>query len=229
MSKILVVEDDLAMCELLQEVLIGEGFEVCCAHCGEAALESIKKENPSLILLEVMLPKIDGITLARHISSQSLTPIIMLTARDDEATMLEGYAAGADHFLSKPFKVPELLVRIQAILRRVGKQQTHLNLETHKENGVSSLQMLKEKVSGLPLTETELSLVTYLINHHDIVVDKSRLQMDVLKKELSPFDRNLDMHVSNIRRKFNNAGLSKQHIKTIRGKGYCFVLDLKWT
>lgn len=133
-----------------------------------------------------MLPKIDGITLARHISSQSLTPIIMLTARDDEATMLEGYAAGADHFLSKPFKVPELLVRIQAILRRVGKQQTHLNLETHKENGVSSLQMLKEKVSGLPLTETELSLVTYLINHHDIVVDKSRLQMDVLKKSSAP-------------------------------------------
>ena len=216
MSRILVVDDDIALCNLLQEVLQDEGYDVDCVHCGESALEFIQTHSVDLVLLDVMLPKLDGYQVARRICQRFATPILMLTALGDEASMLDGLQAGADHFLAKPFNVPELLARITAILRRVG-------LERQRQNYVGATEDLAEQFLRLPLTETESELLQYLIKNADVVVSKSDLQINILKKELCPFDRNLDMHISNIRRKLLQSGLSKQHIKTVRGRGYSFI------
>ncbi|MEC6898466.1 DNA-binding response regulator [Photobacterium sp. NCIMB 13483] len=216
MSKILVVDDDVQLCELLTEVLEDEGHDVSCVHCGESAIEYLQNKGVDLVLLDVMLPNLDGMQVARRICQRFATPILMLTALGDEATMLDGLQAGADHFITKPFKVPELLTRISAILRRVGLERQRHNIRSGEEN-------MAAEMSRLPLTSTEAELLEYLIKHDGIVVSKAELQKQVLKKELSPFDRNLDMHISNIRRKIVLAGMSKLHIKTVRGRGYSYT------
>ncbi|NOH35110.1 response regulator transcription factor [Vibrio chagasii] len=216
MSRVLVVDDDIQLCELLGEVLENEGYHVDTVHCGEAALEFIQSNPVDLVLLDVMLPNLSGIQVARRICQRFATPILMLTALNDDASMLDGYQAGADQYIAKPFNVPELLTRIKVILRRVG-------FERRRQSLASSNHGLCEQISRLPLTGTEKDLLDYLIKNDGIVVSKSDLQIHVLKKELCPFDRNLDMHISNIRRKLVQAGLSKQHIKTVRGKGYSYL------
>ncbi|MCG9559448.1 response regulator transcription factor [Vibrio kanaloae] len=216
MSRVLVVDDDIQLCELLGEVLENEGYHVDTVHCGESALEFIQSRPVDLVLLDVMLPNLSGIQVARRICQRFATPILMLTALNDDASMLDGYQAGADQYIAKPFNVPELLTRIKVILRRVG-------FERQRQSLASSDRGLCEQFSRLPLTGTEKDLLDYLIKHDGIVVSKSDLQIHVLKKELCPFDRNLDMHISNIRRKLVQAGLSKQHIKTVRGKGYSYL------
>ncbi|PAU38905.1 DNA-binding response regulator [Vibrio coralliilyticus] len=216
MSRILVVDDDIELCALLVDVLSVEGYQVESVHCGESALQYIEKKPVDLVLLDVMLPKLNGMQVAKRICQRFATPILMLTALNDEASMLDGYQAGADQYIAKPFKVPELLTRIKAIFRRVG-------LEKQRQSGCQSSAGFAEHLSGVPLTGTESDLLNYLMRHDGVVVSKAELQIEVLKKELSPFDRNLDMHISNVRRKLVEAGLSKQHIKTVRGKGYSFV------
>ncbi|MEZ9187144.1 response regulator transcription factor [Vibrio splendidus] len=216
MSRVLVVDDDIQLCELLGEVLENEGYHVDTVHCGESALEFIQSHPVDLVLLDVMLPNLSGIQVARRICQRFATPILMLTALNDDASMLDGYQAGADQYIAKPFNVPELLTRIKVILRRVG-------FERQRQSLASSNQGLCEQLSRLPLTGTEKDLLDYLVKNDGIVVSKSDLQIHVLKKELCPFDRNLDMHISNIRRKLVQAGLSKQHIKTVRGKGYSYL------
>lgn len=219
MSRVLVVDDDIQLCELLGEVLENEGYHVDTVHCGESALEFIQSHPVDLVLLDVMLPNLSGIQVARRICQRFATPILMLTALNDDASMLDGYQAGADQYIAKPFNVPELLTRIKVILRRVG-------FERQRQSLVSSNQGLGEQLARLPLTGTEKDLLDYLVKNDGIVVSKSDLQIHVLKKELCPFDRNLDMHISNIRRKLVQAGLSKQHIKTVRGKGYSYLESL---
>ncbi|WP_412494859.1 response regulator transcription factor [Vibrio cyclitrophicus] len=219
MSRVLVVDDDIQLCELLGEVLENEGYHVDTVHCGESALEFIQSHPVDLVLLDVMLPNLSGIQVARRICQRFATPILMLTALNDDASMLDGYQAGADQYIAKPFNVPELLTRIKVILRRVG-------FERQRQSLASSNQGLGEQLARLPLTGTEKDLLDYLVKNDGIVVSKSDLQIHVLKKELCPFDCNLDMHISNIRRKLVQAGLSKQHIKTVRGKGYSYLESL---
>ncbi|WP_299013004.1 response regulator transcription factor [uncultured Photobacterium sp.] len=216
MSQILIVDDDIQLCTLLQEVLTEEGFDVHCEHCGESGLAYMQNHAIDLVLLDVMLLNIDGLQVARRICQRFATPILMLTALGDEPSMLEGLQAGADNYLAKPFRVPELLARITVILRRVG-------LERQRQSINHCQSSLTERIARLPLTGTEFELLEYLLKNNGVVVSKAELQKEVLKKELSPFDRNLDMHVSNIRRKMVKSGLSKQHIKTVRGKGYSFI------
>ena len=219
MSRVLVVDDDIQLCELLGEVLENEGYHVDTVHCGESALEFIQSHPVDLVLLDVMLPNLSGIQVARRICQRFATPILMLTALNDDASMLDGYQAGADQYIAKPFNVPELLTRIKVILRRVG-------FERQRQSLASSNQGLGEQLARLPLTGTEKDLLDYLVKNDGIVVSKSDLQIHVLKKELCPFDRNLDMHISNIRRKLVQAGFSKQHIKNVRGKGYSYLESL---
>ncbi|MDF4942091.1 response regulator transcription factor, partial [Vibrio parahaemolyticus] len=165
---------------------------------------------------DVMLPNLNGMQVARRICQRFATPILMLTALNDENSMLDGYQAGADQYIGKPFNVAELLMRIKAILRRVG-------LERQRQTMCSTVQTISDQLNSLPLTSTEAELLSYLVKNQGVVISKAELQTEVLKKELSPFDRNLDMHISNIRRKLVEAGLSKQHIKTFRGKGYSYL------
>ncbi|MDW2113058.1 response regulator transcription factor [Vibrio sp. 1731] len=216
MSRVLIVDDDVPLCELLEAVLQEEGYIVSSVHCGESALQYMEKTPVDLVLLDVMLPNLNGMQVARRICQRFATPILMLTALNDENSMLEGYQAGADQYIGKPFNVAELLMRIKAILRRVG-------LERQRQTMCSTVQTISDQLNSLPLTSTEAELLSYLVKNQGVVISKAELQTEVLKKELSPFDRNLDMHISNIRRKLVEAGLSKQHIKTFRGKGYSYL------
>ncbi|AVF92727.1 DNA-binding response regulator [Vibrio diabolicus] len=216
MSRVLIVDDDVPLCELLEAVLQEEGYIVSSVHCGESALQYMEKTPVDLVLLDVMLPNLNGMQVARRICQRFATPILMLTALNDENSMLDGYQAGADQYIGKPFNVAELLMRIKAILRRVG-------LERQRQAMCSTVQTISDQLNSLPLTSTEAELLSYLVKNQGVVISKAELQTEVLKKELSPFDRNLDMHISNIRRKLVEAGLSKQHIKTYRGKGYSYL------
>ncbi|MDA0385346.1 response regulator transcription factor [Vibrio owensii] len=216
MSRVLIVDDDVPLCELLETVLQEEGYIVSSVHCGESALQYMEKTPVDLVLLDVMLPNLNGMQVARRICQRFATPILMLTALNDENSMLDGYQAGADQYIGKPFNVSELLMRIKAILRRVG-------LERQRQAMCSTVQSISDQLGSLPLTGTEAELLSYLVKNQGVVISKAELQTKVLKKELSPFDRNLDMHISNIRRKLVEAGLSKQHIKTFRGKGYSYL------
>ncbi|EHK9124699.1 response regulator transcription factor [Vibrio parahaemolyticus] len=216
MSRVLIVDDDVSLCELLEVVLQDEGYTVSSVHCGESALQYMEKTPVDLVLLDVMLPNLNGMQVARRICQRFATPILMLTALNDENSMLDGYQAGADQYIGKPFNVAELLMRIKAILRRVG-------LERQRQTICNTAQSISDQLTSLPLTSTEAELLSHLVKNQGVVISKSELQTEVLKKELSPFDRNLDMHISNIRRKLVEAGLSKQHIKTFRGKGYSYL------
>ncbi|EIW7481560.1 TPA: response regulator transcription factor [Vibrio parahaemolyticus] len=216
MSRVLIVDDDVPLCELLEVVLQDEGYTVSSVHCGESALQYMEKTPVDLVLLDVMLPNLNGMQVARRICQRFATPILMLTALNDENSMLDGYQAGADQYIGKPFNVAELLMRIKAILRRVG-------LERQRQTICNTAQSISDQLTSLPLTSTEADLLSHLVKNQGVVISKAELQAEVLKKELSPFDRNLDMHISNIRRKLVEAGLSKQHIKTFRGKGYSYL------
>ncbi len=130
MSCVLVVDDDVQLCELLAEVLEGEGYHVNTVHCGESGLEFIQSNPVDLVLLDVMLPNLSGIQVARRICQRFATPILMLTALNDDASILDGYQAGADQYIAKPFNVPELLARIKVILRRVGFERQRQSLES---------------------------------------------------------------------------------------------------
>ncbi len=216
MSRVLIVDDDVPLCELLEVVLQDEGYTISSVHCGESALQYMEKTPVDLVLLDVMLPNLNGMQVARRICQRFATPILMLTALNDENSMLDGYQAGADQYIGKPFNVAELLMRIKAILRRVG-------LERQRQTICNTAQSISDQLTSLPLTSTEAELLSHLVKNQGVVISKAELQTEVLKKELSPFDRNLDMHISNIRRKLVEAGLSKQHIKTFRGKGYSYL------
>ncbi|MDF4483475.1 response regulator transcription factor [Vibrio parahaemolyticus] len=216
MSRVLIVDDDVPLCELLEVVLQDEGYTLSFVHCGESALQYMEKTPVDLVLLDVMLPNLNGMQVARRICQRFATPILMLTALNDENSMLDGYQAGADQYIGKPFNVAELLMRIKAILRRVG-------LERQRQTICNTAQSISDQLTSLPLTSTEAELLSHLVKNQGVVISKAELQTEVLKKELSPFDRNLDMHISNIRRKLVEAGLSKQHIKTFRGKGYSYL------
>ncbi|EIO5873767.1 response regulator transcription factor [Vibrio parahaemolyticus] len=216
MSRVLIVDDDVPLCELLEVVLQDEGYTVSSVHCGESALQYMEKTPVDLVLLDVMLPNLNGMQVARRICQRFATPILILTALNDENSMLDGYQAGADQYIGKPFNVAELLMRIKAILRRVG-------LERQRQTICNTAQSISDQLTSLPLTSTEAELLSHLVKNQGVVISKAELQTEVLKKELSPFDRNLDMHISNIRRKLVEAGLSKQHIKTFRGKGYSYL------
>jgi len=216
MSRVLIVDDDVPLCGLLETVLQEEGYTVSSVHCGESALQYMEKTPVDLVLLDVMLPNLNGMQVARRICQRFATPILMLTALNDANSMLDGYQAGADQYIGKPFNVSELLMRIKATLRRVG-------LERQRQAMCSTVQSISDQLDSIPLTGTEAELLSYLVKNQGVVISKAELQTQVLKKELSPFDRNLDMHISNIRRKLVEAGLSKQHIKTFRGKGYSYL------
>lgn len=218
MAFILVVDDDLQLCELLAEILIDDGHQVHCEHCGESALVYMQAHSVDLVLLDVMLPNLNGLEVAKQICQSFAVPILMLTALADESSMLDCLQSGADQYISKPYNVPELLTRINAMLRRV-------SLEKRRKT-ITNQSALSQQIAELALTATEAGLLAYLFSRQDMVITKAELQKKVLKKDLCAFDRNLDMHISNIRRKMIKSGLSKLLIRTVHGKGYSFCAQL---
>ncbi|ARD44587.1 response regulator [Colwellia sp. PAMC 21821] len=224
--KLLLIDDDKELAELLTDYLATEGFELVSCHDGISGLEKAFDNKISLILLDVMMPGLTGFEVLKALGGNHKTPILMLSAKGDNASRILGLELGADDYLPKPFQHRELLARINAILRRIdivknSKEQTSALFV----NGVK-LNHATRQVSChdqfIELTGTEYQIIEHLMEKPGEIVSKNEISEQVLKRKLSAFDRSIDMHVSNIRRKLLPFSPSDK-LKTIRGAGYIFL------
>jgi two-component system response regulator CpxR len=225
-QKILIIDDDKELTELLTEYLSYEGFELEACHDGVAGLARAYDESFSLILLDVMMPKLNGFEVLKALGGQHKIPILMLTAKGDNDDRVLGLELGADDYLAKPFQHRELLARINAILRRI-------NIVKTNENSINNQQINAVKIDHatrqvfcheqlVELTGTEFQILDLLMNSASKIVSKNIISEQILKRKLSAFDRSIDMHISNIRRKLLEFSPSDK-LKTIRGAGYIFL------
>ncbi|CCN69169.1 response regulator [Vibrio nigripulchritudo] len=227
MAHILLVDDDTELTSLLSDILTFEGFEISQANDGQAGLDAVD-ENVDLILLDIMMPKLNGMEMLKKLRENWQTPVLMLTAKGEEIDRVIGLELGADDYLPKPFSDRELMARIRAILRRTQNNDSNGN----KEPDCTAYQDLKvypgkqEAYCGdalLDLTTTEFALLSHFVANPGETLTKETLSLDVLGKRLAPFDRAVDMHVSNLRKKLPLRSDNKPRIKTLRGRGYMLV------
>ncbi|MBY5923288.1 response regulator [Ferrimonas balearica] len=227
MNRILLVEDDQGLCELLGQLLELEGFALTVRQDGPSGLTAAMSGDHDLVLLDVMLPGLNGFDLLRQLRQKSNIPVLMLTARGDDIDRVVGLEIGADDYLPKPFNDRELIARIRAILRRTRDQETPSSgLDELICDDLTLYPRRQEAWANgalLPLTATEFSLLYELTQHPGEVVSKDKLSETVLGKKLMPFDRSLDMHLSNLRRKLPERADHRPRVKTIRGKGYIWL------
>ncbi|MBC8954427.1 MULTISPECIES: envelope stress response regulator transcription factor CpxR [Xenorhabdus] len=227
MHKILLVDDDRELTSLLKELLEMEGFNVVIAYDGEQALQYIDS-SIDLLLLDIMMPRKNGIETLKELRQYHQTPVIMLTARGSDLDRVLGLELGADDYLPKPFNDRELVARIRAILRRSNwsEQQADVGtpiLEIDKLQLNPGRQEASFDGAILDLTGTEFTLLYLLAQHLGQVVSREHLSQEVLGKRLTPFDRAIDMHISNLRRKLPNRTDDLPWFKTLRGRGYLMV------
>ncbi|TVL09836.1 response regulator [Shewanella algae] len=227
MSRILLIDDDLGLAELLGQLLELEGFELTLAHDGQSGLELAITNDYDLILLDVMLPKLNGFEVLRELRGKKQTPVLMLTARGDEIDRVVGLEIGADDYLPKPFNDRELVARIRAIIRRANITPLDIPQSGIQTIGDLSLDSARQEAycneQLLLLTGTEFSLLYTLANQAGELIGKDELSETVLGKKLMPFDRSLDMHLSNLRKKLPERSDGRPRVKTIRGKGYIWI------
>lgn len=215
-----MVDDDAELCALLTEYLEREGFHVECEHEGNAGLARALEGKCELVILDVMLPGLDGFEILRRLRERSRVPVIMLTARAEDMDRIIGLELGADDYLPKPFNTRELAARVRAILRRL----SHPPADSGKleVNGISvdpgSRTTLRD---GQPveLTTFEFDILELLMRNAGRVLSRDALMEQMYNRKATPFDRSIDMHVSHLRRKLENG---RPLIKTVRGVGYQF-------
>lgn len=229
MNNILLVDDDRELTLLLKELLEIEGFNITVAHDGEQSL-SLLDSSINLLLLDIMMPKKNGINTLKELRQHHHTPVIMLTARGSELDRVLGLELGADGYLPKPFNDRQLVARIRAILRRSNWNEQQQHVDTNAPTlDVDGLQLNTGRQEAsfdgkvLDLTGTEFTLLYLLANHLGQVVSRELLSQEVLGKRLTPFDRAIDMHISNLRRKLPNRKDGHPWLKTLRGRGYLMV------
>lgn len=220
-SKILIIEDDKTVNDLLTKNLVDLGYAVDSAFDGEAGLQIALQNDYQIILLDVMIPKLDGFRVLEVLRTKKSTPVLMLTAKGGEEDRICGFKTGADDYLSKPFNMAELELRIHAILRRTQvlpkNEISSASIEFNKKTG-----LVKIRQQEVVFTPLEFDLLYTLVEEHGEVLSKAQLYQRVLLKEFSRYDRTLDMHISKIRKKITSAGMAVNTIKTVRGLGYCF-------
>ncbi|HEK2786592.1 envelope stress response regulator transcription factor CpxR [Proteus mirabilis] len=229
MHKILLVDDDRELTSLLKELLEMEGFNVVLATDGEQALKLLDA-SIDLLLLDIMMPRKNGIETLKELRQNFQTPVIMLTARGSDLDRVLGLELGADDYLPKPFNDRELVARIRAILRRSNwSEQKQTDGNTSPILQVDKLQLNPGRQEAsfdnepLELTGTEFTLLYLLAQHLGQVVSREHLSQEVLGKRLTPFDRAIDMHISNLRRKLPERTDGQPWFKTLRGRGYLMV------
>lgn len=226
MSKLLLVDDDIELTELLSTLLELEGFDVETANNGLEALQKLN-ESYKLVLLDVMMPKLNGIETLKEIRKVSNVPVMMLTARGEDIDRVLGLELGADDYLPKPFNDRELIARIKAILRHSASPSNNIsNVEILSFDGITlhfSHGIATYNEENLNLTDYEFKILCLLLKSKVNVVSREELSLEVMEKPLTPFDRSLDMHISNLRRKLPERKNKSSWFKTLRGKGYALV------
>jgi two-component system response regulator CpxR len=226
MEKVLIIDDDVALCELVTEYLEPLGFQVEAVNRGDTGAERALQGKHSIVVLDVMLPGLNGFEVLRRIRETSKMPVLMLTARGDDVDRIVGLEIGADDYLPKPFNPRELAARIRAILRRSSSEQSQeagqrLSIgDVEMETGTRLVRRAGEVVE---LTAVEYDVLEKLLRAAGRVMTREELSKDVLGRSLSPFDRSIDMHISNLRKKLGHRVGAAERIKTIRGVGYIYA------
>lgn len=223
---VLLVDDDVELVDLLRDYLNQEGFAVLTAHDGAAGLAALSA-SVDMVVLDVMMPGFDGIETLTRIRASSTVPVIMLTARGDEADRIAGLELGADDYVPKPCTPRELTARIRAILKRAGTTATPLAYPiTIGTLTIWPAQRRAER-SGqrIELTSTEFSLVELLVRKAGQAVTKAELSQEALGRPLTPFDRSIDVHMSSIRHKLGRRPDGRSSIQTVIRKGYQLIVD----
>ncbi len=221
-NRILLADDDEELAQLLRDFLEREGFEVALAHTADEALAAARAEPFDALVLDVMMPGRSGLDALRELRRESALPVLMLTALGEDIDRILGLELGADDYLPKPCNPRELAARLRAVLRRA-RGEGHEAL-TDLRNGPIALRAASRSVSvdGRPvaLTATEFDLLVLLLREAGRVVSKERISQTVLGRPLGPFDRSIDVHVSNLRRKLGDAADGASPITTIHRSGY---------
>jgi len=228
MNKILLADDDLELSEMLIEYLTSEGFEVEAAFDGKTTLQMLNAKQYDLLVLDVMMPHMNGFDVLRELRATSSIPVLMLTARGDDVDNVVGLELGADDYLAKPCNPRVLVAHMRAILRRADKKNTSPHqLQTSIKLDDITLDNESRQVSvnnkPVSLTSTEYQVLEHLLENAGKVVKKDALSEAALGRKLSPYDRSLDMHVSNLRKKLGLLPNGSERIKTIRSIGYQYV------
>src|SRR6202051_5078962 len=226
MDHVLVIDDDVELCALVQEYLTAEGFSLKAVHDGEQGLKQALTGEYTLVVLDVMLPGINGFEVLRRIRSVSKIPVLLLTARGEDVDRIVGLEIGADDYLPKPFNPRELVARIRAILRRSRKGREQDVPEVLRVGDVElepATRSVLHRGKPVDLTSVEFALLQVLLREAGRVVTREALVDEVLGRKFSPFDRSIDMHVSKVRKKLGDLD-SEDHIKTVRGAGYIFAM-----
>jgi two-component system, OmpR family, response regulator CpxR len=230
MQHVLVVDDDVELCELLAQYLKAEGFDLEAVANGEQGVGRALSGEHALIVLDVMLPGMQGFEVLRQIRAQSRIPVLMLTARGDDLDRILGLELGADDYLPKPFNPRELAARIRAILRRAKPQPPELAPHLPEPILLGDLEldnaarMVRRDGEPLNLTTVEFQLLEVLLRAAGQVVTREVLVREVLGREFSPFDRSIDVHVSNLRKKLGPHPDGTERIKGVRGFGYLYAV-----
>ena len=225
-DRILVIDDDVELCSLVSEYLRPEGFQVESAHDGNSGLNRALSGEHMLVVLDVMLPRLNGFDVLRKLRDSSRIPVLLLTARGEDVDRIVGLEIGADDYLPKPFNPRELVARIRAILRRAGGKGEAPVPEAIRVGDVEldpATRSVLHRGKPVELTSVEFGLLQVLLREAGRVVTREALVDEVLGRKFSPFDRSIDMHVSKVRKKLGDSG-SEDYIKTIRGAGYIFAL-----
>jgi DNA-binding response OmpR family regulator len=220
MNRLLIVDDDIELCALLTERLQTEGFALHAAHDGKEGLEQAVSGGYSLVILDVMLPRMGGMEHLKELRSRSSVPVLMLTARGDDIDRIIGLEVGADDYLPKPFNPRELVARIKAILRRLDERRAGPDRFTAGDITIDiAVREAWAGDSSLHLTTIEFALLEVLVRNSGRTLTRDYLTDAALGRRLGAFDRTIDVHISNLRKKLDeHRGIER--IKTIRGSGY---------
>ncbi len=228
MDQILVIDDDVALCELVLEYLQPLGFQIEAVHRGDVGAERALSGKHSIVVLDVMLPGLNGFEVLRRIRAESKIPVLMLTARGDDVDRIVGLEIGADDYLPKPFNPRELVARIRAILRRTkshepGDHTTPRVLTVGDVELDAGTRVVRRAGDSVELTAVEFDLLERLLRAAGRVITREELSREVLGRSTSPFDRSIDMHISNLRKKLGHQVGDVERIKTVRGVGYIYA------
>jgi DNA-binding response OmpR family regulator len=227
-ARVLLVDDDRELCLMLCEYLAAEHFEVKSVHDGSDALAELQSNEFEILILDVMLPNVGGFDVLRKLGASYPTPILMLTARGDDVDRIVGLELGADDYLSKPFNPRELVARIRAILRRANHKGARGNLPDELTVGPITLNAGTRQVHMaarlVALTGAEFRVLELLMRSAGQVISRESMTELALGRKLTAYDRSIDTHISNLRRKLDLEAGSNPEIKNVRGSGYTLTL-----
>lgn len=231
MSKVLIVDDDVDLTTMLSQFLVREGFQVQAVHDGESGVAQALGGDYSVVVMDIMMPRISGIEALRRIRCTSNVPVLMLTARGDNIDRIVGLDMGADDYVPKPFNPGELVARIRAILRRIDVRDSAVENRSARvlKAGELTLWLGSRRAhwhdQPLELTGTEYTLLEVLARHVGQLITKQEISVQAFGQPLGPFDRRIDVHISSIRQKLGKRTDGQSWIQSVRGQGYQLLED----